>query len=518
MAKLFDNLKNLLKKQEVVSENTPETALSIQATELEKDVKTFKEVLLRIKSGSNKLREEQQASELFDKYIKQVKPFESNSAETLSAAIKMVNVFKEIGFTGSDIYLGHAHEYPLDSLNQALGIGSVEDILSTRIEKMHDGEIRNYILYTAESMIDYKQVIQDYNNAQFINSDDPGVTQDEINRARDENKNCKTEEEKLKAFVSEAKSIIAYQKNAPQILLPMLQQIGVDINNLSITDMEKLLQGSKTTQLIPISVTIANAEIKTEARLSVKLNIEDSPMLCIHPVKANLTKELDKIFLGHMFTPEQKSQLLKNGNAGEPIQIEKSDGLKQIVLVSVDRLTKEIIAIPVEKIRIPSQFKGVELNNEQKNTLKDGKIIRLERIISKNGNEYSGNVQYNVDKQRLEIIREELNLTRIRGIKLADNEQQKLHRGKTILVPNMIDNKGQLYSAYVRLNLSEKTLKFYKENPNNALNNNQSVIPTSDHKIQVATNNNGQKTEANKHIQEYLKSGQKSPDKNGQTI
>jgi hypothetical protein len=52
-------------------------------------------------------------------------------------------------------------------------------------------------------------------------------------------------------------------------------------------------------------------------------------------------------------------------------------------IISIDRLTNDVIALRTEFIKIPDEIKGVKLNDEQKQTLMEGKPLYLEGMISK---------------------------------------------------------------------------------------------------------------------------------------
>lgn len=57
------------------------------------------------------------------------------------------------------------------------------------------------------------------------------------------------------------------------------------------------------------------------------------------------------------------------------------------------------------------------------------------------------------------------------------------------------------------VNPETNKLKFYKDNPDQS----QVVTPSNEHRQQVAANNEGKKSEANKHIDESFKKGQNNP-------
>jgi hypothetical protein len=64
---------------------------------------------------------------------------------------------------------------------------------------------------------------------------------------------------------------------------------------------------------------------------------------------------------------------LKNPKTGETIPS----------IISVDRLTNELIALRTDKIKVPDELKGVQLNEQQKQTLMEGKPLLIEGMISK---------------------------------------------------------------------------------------------------------------------------------------
>lgn len=52
-------------------------------------------------------------------------------------------------------------------------------------------------------------------------------------------------------------------------------------------------------------------------------------------------------------------------------------------VISVDRLTNELIALKTEYMKIPDEIKGVNLTPQQKEILQEGKPLYMEGMISK---------------------------------------------------------------------------------------------------------------------------------------
>lgn len=291
-----------------------------------------------------------------------------------------------------------------------------------------------------------------------------------------------------------------------------LRKVGLSLEELkkrNDNSLRDLLEG-KRTPLVPITPAIAGVEFKTEAKLSVKKDETGTPVLLVHPVKRLLSEVLEKPFEGHTFTNEQKRALMATGNAGEVISITKPDGKQEPVLVSVDRLVNDLVAVPVSKVeaQIPSKFQDQPLPKEQQEMLLAGKAVQVNNIQSKDGNVFSGRLQYNAEKQKVELLPDGLNVIQIRNVVLPEKDQHLLREGKTILVPGLVDGKGEQYNAWVRLDMKSRQLALQKDVPAQQLDTKKEITPGNDFKIQVNQNTKGLKTEENKHVTEPLRHGQ----------
>lgn len=289
-----------------------------------------------------------------------------------------------------------------------------------------------------------------------------------------------------------------------------LSVLGVDTKALEREgEMQLLLSGNKTSKLIPLSFKLADIPVEFNARLSIREQNNGQSSLSIHPVKSSIQEELNKPFRGHIFTEEEKGFLLATGNAGKPIQITKEDGTHQIVLISIDKLTNEPVAVSKDKVVFSSQFNNTIIPPEKIVRLKEGECVLHDNMKSQDGNIFSGMIQYNADKQKLELLPIGLNVTKVQGIKLSEIEQQSLHEGKTILIPELIDEKGEKYSAWVRLDKKEHKIDMSKDysSQDQKENTKNYITPANANKTQVAQNSQGFKTEENKFNKQPLKSG-----------
>ena len=108
-------------------------------------------------------------------------------------------------------------------------------------------------------------------------------------------------------------------------------------------------------------------------------------------------------------------------------------------------------------VQIPDEIKGVKLNKEQQQALREGKGVFLENMISNRKNPFSATVQVNADKKSLEFIYPNAKQSQeqqqkqtqqnslvtsdgvtipksISGIELSRQQQQDLVNDKTIFV------------------------------------------------------------------------------------
>ena len=78
--------------------------------------------------------------------------------------------------------------------------------------------------------------------------------------------------------------------------------------------------------------------------------------------------------MGHTFSPEEKEQLLTQGNLGKTVELSPKSGEPFRVYVSVDRLTNELVSLRADRVQIPHEIKGVRLSEEQHRALTEGPL------------------------------------------------------------------------------------------------------------------------------------------------
>jgi hypothetical protein len=299
-----------------------------------------------------------------------------------------------------------------------------------------------------------------------------------------------------------------------------LEQLGVTRETLEKTNsLDAMLNWGKSPVLIPITPKFDEMTLRTDARLSFR-EVEGKLTVAIHAVRKS--PDLDRPFFGIHFTEDEKKSLLKNGNAGSILNVEYS-GQKPIpAYISIDKLTNELVAVRADKIHIPNEIKGVSLDDKQMQSLKEGKAIYLEDMLSKSGKLFNATLQINADKKGIEFSfdntqnqnQKQSNTefaipTKLGGIDLPETDQSKLKEGGTIHVTGMKDREGQEYSAYVKVNTEEGKLNFYRWDPDKS--NAKEISPDETSKTQVASNTEGKTNEASKKMEAPLKKGQTKP-------
>jgi hypothetical protein len=308
-----------------------------------------------------------------------------------------------------------------------------------------------------------------------------------------------------------------YRYKPEQIDWETMNNIGLSKERLEKEGvLDSLLRGYKTNTLIPISINLGSAVTRMDARLSLQPGENGNVVVAIHGVRQK--PNLNVAFFGHEFTKEDKDNLLKSGNMGRVVELTNpKTGEKIPSIISIDRLTNEVIALRQEWMKIPDEIKGVKLNDEQKQIIKEGKPLYLEGLDLKNTQNKSAYVQFNADRMYVEFlfgdrapkqVQGNEPLRTFRGKEFSDEQYQKLTEGKTIYVTDFKDGKGQPYKGYVTLNAETGKFAFDFKNPDNLKNK---VQPAEANKTQVAVNSDGKTNEATKNIKEPLKTEQQTP-------
>ncbi|WP_407476267.1 DUF3945 domain-containing protein [Elizabethkingia anophelis] len=321
-----------------------------------------------------------------------------------------------------------------------------------------------------------------------------------------------------------------YRYKPEQIDWDTMTNLGLSKEYLEKRNLlDPLLKGYKTNELVPIGVNLGGTILRTDARLSLQQAEDGKVVVAIHGIKKEPNLHFE--FFGHKFTDEDKKNLLETGNMGRVVNLVNSKtGDLMPSIISIDRLTNDVIALRTDFIKIPDEIKGVKLNDVQKQTLMEGNPLKLEGMISTKGTEFSATVQFNADKRYVEFLFDRNNSNRqtqsngqnsqrtnqqsqpqeapktFRGKELTDEQHKDFKGGQTVYIDGLKDKKGQPYQGYITFNAETGKTNFQFPSQVKA-----QVKPTEAHKTQTAVNSEGKTNEATKNINEPLKSGQQNP-------
>lgn len=259
-----------------------------------------------------------------------------------------------------------------------------------------------------------------------------------------------------------------------------MAELGLDREKLKeVGALESLLRGYKTSMLVPILFNNGEAVSEIDARLQLRIDDDRELIVKVHRVGKKV--DFRKKFKGHKFTKEDRVNLLNSGNMGRVVDLVDSVTGEVIPsLISLDRLTNELISLRMEFVRIPDALCGVKLDLEHKQLLRDGNALFIENMVSKKGKLFSANVQFNADRQWVEFFfenkvrgadfSEEQHSERgvpsaFRGIKLRRWQMDKLKAGETAYIKGLESKKGKTYQGYMSFDKTIGRIVFSFKNP-----------------------------------------------------
>ena len=329
---------------------------------------------------------------------------------------------------------------------------------------------------------------------------------------------------------------------------------GIDFNSMNEKDMKALLNYGKT-GLVIVKPTFGGEQIEIQARLSFRKDDNDQLQLVPHFVRNE--PKLDVAYKGYTFTPEDKKNLLQNGNLGKVVDFpDKNTGELRPHFISIDRLTNEIVDIPTNKVRIPDTIGKTPITKDDKRVLYSGIPLRKEIELA-NGRKFTPLLQVNVEQRGVEFVpgstrqaqgqkqngdkkqtvdkqeqkaegdaggqkkqqdpnhwlNEDGTIRRLNTYfkkELTEQQKDDYVAGKTIEIKEVPNKNGSgTYTAYVKFDFDKMQPRSYRNNPD--LKQAKEQIPTNENKVQVAVNEQGKTHVATKHTKEPLSPGQSAP-------
>ncbi len=443
----------------------------------------------------------------------------------------------------------------------------VENLLGVMKELLKDPEANKEILsaHKVDTSNYEKEAKQSEGQAkETASSDDASKTQANTEKENvsseqtNEKKNDMEQKPEQTATEQQAQTAPGVKQNLISGNDVNLQELGakygIDFNSMNEKDMKALLNYGKT-GLVIVKPTFGGEQIEIQARLSFRKDDNDQLQLVPHFVRNE--PKLDVAYKGYTFTPEDKKNLLQNGNLGKVVDFpDKNTGELRPHFISIDRLTNEIVDIPTNKVRIPDTIGKTPITKDDKRVLYSGIPLRKEIELA-NGRKFTPLLQVNVEQRGVEFVpgsTRQAQGQKQNGDKkqTADKQEQKAEgdaggqkkqqdpnhwlnedgtirrlntyfkkelteqqkddyvAGKTIEIKEVPNKNGSgTYTAYVKFDFDKMQPRSYRNNPD--LKQAKEQIPTNENKVQVAVNEQGKTHEATKHTKGPLSPGQSAP-------
>lgn len=270
-----------------------------------------------------------------------------------------------------------------------------------------------------------------------------------------------------------------YRYNESMINWDQLKNFGLSREYLQERGLlDSMLKGYKTNQLVPINLNFGSAVLRTDARLSLQQSNTGEVVLAIHGIRKQ--PELERPYFGHIFSEEDKKNLLETGNMGRVVELKGRNGEYIPSFISLDKMTNEVVAMRAENIYIPNEIKGVQLTDQEKNDLREGKKVYIEGMTAKSGNEFNAHIQVSAERRGIDFIFENdriFNRTALGGVELTKQQIEDLNAGKAIFVEDMQRKDGELFSSYVKLDEATGRPNYTRYNPDSPEGAREIYIP-----------------------------------------
>lgn len=270
-----------------------------------------------------------------------------------------------------------------------------------------------------------------------------------------------------------------YRYNESMINWDQLKNFGLSREYLQERGLlDSMLKGYKTNQLVPINLNFGSAVLRTDARLSLQQSNTGEVVLAIHGIRKQ--PELERPYFGHIFSEEDKKNLLETGNMGRVVELKGRNGEYIPSFISLDKMTNEVVAMRAENVYIPNEIKGVQLTDQEKNDLREGKKVYIEGMTAKSGNEFNAHIQVSAERRGIDFIFENdriFNRTTLGGVELTKQQIEDLNAGKAIFVEDMQRKDGELFSSYVKLDEATGRPNYTRYNPDSPEGAREIYIP-----------------------------------------
>ncbi len=298
---------------------------------------------------------------------------------------------------------------------------------------------------------------------------------------------AKKNETQQQAAASDNTPQTKYRYNESMINWDELKNFGLSREYLQERGLlDQMLKGYKTNQVVPISMNFGSAVLRTDARLSFQQSAGGPIVLGIHGIRQK--PELERPYFGHIFSEEDKKNLLETGNMGRVVELKGRNGEYIPSFISIDKLTNEVVAMKAENVFIPRELKGVELTQQEQDDLREGKKVFIEGMISNSGKEFDAHIQVNAERRGIEYIFENdrlFNRQSLGGVELTKQQVEDLNAGRAIFVEGMERKDGEIFSSYVKLDEATGRPAYTRYNPDSPEGAREIYIPNEINGVKI---------------------------------
>ena len=307
---------------------------------------------------------------------------------------------------------------------------------------------------------------------------------------------------------------------------------GIDRAELEKSgDLKEMLYNRKS-KLVTVTPTFGGEKFPIDARLSFRTDADGNVKVVPHFIHKE--PKLDQEFEGYKFTKEDKAALKETGNLGKVVELtDKTTGEKVPSYVSIDRMTNEIVSVPVKSVYIKDTIGQTKLTTAEIMELKQGKALPPKQISDKSGKTYNVVLQVSADRKGVEFVpggarrqsQEQASghgqqqgqersswltkdglikpISKWAGVPMTPEQQEAYKKGDVVEMKNMTDKQGQPCTVYLQFNPE-------KQRPVTSFNDPR-VKVAEESRTQKAVNNDGLTNEATKYGAEPLQKYQTAP-------
>ena len=427
-----------------------------------------------------------------------------------------------------------------DLVKFSKGQNPLEAFLSNFIRQCKNPSTFGFFKVPADRYDSVGQAMGDFikdpeTNAEILKDfkvDVPQQTQTNVKEQAQENKATETQAQKpAEEQAAQTEQPKYHAIDESKIDWTMLKEKwGIDRDQLEKSgDLREMLYNRKS-QIVTVTPNFGGEKFPIDARLSFRTDADGNVKVVPHFIHRE--PKLDQEFEGYKFTKEDKAALRETGNLGKVVDlVDKATGEVKPSYVSVDRLTNEIVSVPVKAVFIKDTIGQTKLTMAEISELKKGKALPPKQITDKNGKTYNVVLQVSADRKGVEFVpggvrRQEQNqqqgnsqgqqqsswltkdgnikpITKWAGVPMTPQQQADYTAGKVVEMTDMVDKQGQKCTVYLQFNPE-------KQRPTTSLNDPR-VKVAEESKTQKAVNNDGLTNEATKHVAEPLQKYQTAP-------